>query len=329
MVLNVFHFAGVQEMQVTLGLPRLIEIFDARKIPTTPAMEIHLDKDFNDEKDAKVLAEKIKEAKLKEILSEAKINFSDKKIEFIIDNKAIKHIHMSINTVAEKISGKGKINVKNDSIILSVPDLGFKEIYKLKEKLKESIISGVKGIRQVLIVKREKGYVILTAGSNLAEIIKIKGVNPERTITNDIYEMANVFGIESARQVIMNEIRKVLGSQGLDIDERHLKLVADAMTIDGEIRGMTRMGIIARKSSILAKASFETPIKHFVNATIKGGKDELLSVIENIILNQPVPVGTGLPGLMVKITGPLVREKGRKTGKRENKNNEYINIPNI
>ncbi|MBI2628672.1 DNA-directed RNA polymerase subunit A' [Candidatus Pacearchaeota archaeon] len=318
MVLNVFHFAGVQEMQVTLGLPRLIEIFDARKMPSTPAMEIHLDKDFNDEKDAKVLAEKIKEAKLKEILSEAKINFSDKKIEFIIDNKAIRHTHMSINTVAEKIAIKGyKISVKNDSIILSIPDLGFKEIYKLKEKLKESIISGVKGIKQVLIVKRERGYVILTAGSNLAEIIKVKGVAPERTITNDIYEMANVFGIESARQVIMNEIRKVLGSQGLDIDERHLKLVADAMTIDGEIRGMTRMGIIARKSSILAKASFETPIKHFVNATIKGGKDELLSVIENIILNQPVPVGTGLPGLMVKITGPLVREKDRKTLKKE------------
>ena len=318
MVLNVFHFAGVQEMQVTLGLPRLIEIFDARKMPTTPAMEIHLDKDFNDEKDAKVLAEKIKEAKLKEILSEAKINFSDKKIEFVIDNKTIKFTHMSINTVAEKIAVKGyKINVKNDSIILSVPDLGFKEIYKLKEKLKETIISGIKGIKQVLIVKRERGYVILTAGSNLAEIIKVKGVNPERTITNDIYEMAAVFGIESARQVIINEIKKVLGSQGLDIDERHLKLVADAMTIDGEVRGMTRMGIIARKSSILAKASFETPIKHFVNATIKGGKDELLSVIENIILNQPVPVGTGLPGLMVKITGPLVREKDKKVGKKE------------
>jgi len=81
------------------------------------------------------------------------------------------------------------------------------------------------------------------------------------------------------------------------------------MTVDGEIRGMTRMGIIARKSSILARASFETPIKHFVNATIKASRDELLSVIENIILNQPVPVGTGLPGLMVKITGPLVDKK--------------------
>ena len=175
--------------------------------------------------------------------------------------------------------------------------------------MKNSIISGVKGISQVLIVKKEKEYVILTAGSNLKDIIEVKGVSRDKTVTNDIYEVADIFGIEAAREVIIGEIYKVINSQGLDIDKRHLKLVADAMTVDGEIRGMTRMGIIARKSSILARASFETPIKHFVNATIKASRDELLSVIENIILNQPVPVGTGLPGLMVKITGPLVDKK--------------------
>ena len=135
-----------------------------------------------------------------------------------------------------------------------------------------------------------------------------------------MYEIADVLGIEAARRAIINEIDRVLNSQGLDIDKRHLKLVADAMSVDGEIRGMTRMGIISKKSSILARASFETPIKHFVDATIKGRRDELLSVIENIILNQPVPVGTGLPGLMVKITGPLVQEKDMKKEKKESKN---------
>ena len=178
--------------------------------------------------------------------------------------------------------------------------------------MKNTIVSGVKGISQVLIINRDGNYIILTAGSNLKEIVKIKGVNANKTITNDLYETAEVFGIEAARQLIINEISKVINSQGLDINQRHLKLVADAMTTDGEVRGMTRMGIIARKTSILAKASFETPIKHFVNATIKAGKDELHSVIENIILNQPVPVGTGLPGLMVKITGPLAEQKSAK-----------------
>ena len=42
MILNTFHFAGVAEMNISLGLPRLIEIFDARKNPSTPRMELYL-----------------------------------------------------------------------------------------------------------------------------------------------------------------------------------------------------------------------------------------------------------------------------------------------
>jgi DNA-directed RNA polymerase subunit A" len=84
------------------------------------------------------------------------------------------------------------------------------------------------------------------------------------------------------------------------------------MTNSAEIKGVTRMGIIAQKSSILARATFETPVPQFVKATIKGGKDKLLSVIENIILNQPVPVGTGLPGLLVRVIGPLTKRDADK-----------------
>jgi DNA-directed RNA polymerase subunit A" len=94
-------------------------------------------------------------------------------------------------------------------------------------------------------------------------------------------------------------------------------LVADAMTSSGIVKGITRMGIISDKSSVLARASFETPIKHFVAATKSGKKDRLASVIENIILNQPVPVGTGLPGLLVRVTGPLSNEK--ESSKSESK----------
>jgi DNA-directed RNA polymerase subunit A' len=316
MALNVFHFAGVQEMQITLGLPRLIEIFDARKEPSTPTMEIYLDKEHNNEKDAKIIAEKIKQFKLEELLSEAKINFSDKKIMLKLNLNAVKRAHTSAEKIIENLKSKDyKLKINDDSIIVNMPDADFKEIYKVKEKLKSTIISGVKGINQILISKRDSDYVILTNGSNLKDIIEFKGVDARKIKTNNVYEVAEVFGIEAARQAIFDEIKNVLNSQGLEINKRHIKLVSDAMTVDGEIRGMTRMGIIAKKSSILARASFETPIKQFINATIKGSKDDLVSVIENIILNQPVPIGTGLPGLMVKITGSLSGEA--KDGKKQ------------
>ncbi|MEM0465683.1 MAG: DNA-directed RNA polymerase subunit A' [Candidatus Pacearchaeota archaeon] len=317
MALNVFHFAGISEMQITSGLPRLIEIFDARRNPSTPEMEIHLDKEHNNEKDAKIIAEKIQEIKLKDIVREIKINFAEKKIEATIDTEAVKRVHSSIDTIVKRLNEetkicKGGVKAKGNVIVFTQKDTNFKELYKLKEKLKEVVISGIKGIEQILVIKRDEEYIILTAGTNLKEVIKFKGVDPNKTISNNIHEVCEVFGIEVARSTIIKEIEKVINSQGLNINERHLRLIADAMTSEGHVNGITRMGIISQKSSILARASFETPIKHFVNATLKDNKDELDSVIENIILNQPVPIGTGLPGLMVEVTGPLSDKKPKK-----------------
>jgi DNA-directed RNA polymerase subunit A' len=319
MVLNTFHMAGVSEMQITAGLPRLIEIFDARRTPSSPKMEIFLNKEFNNEKAAKTFAEKIKEVKVKEISSEINLNFGEKKIEIKIDNKGLRQTHTSLKTVVERLNFLGfSVKEKQDSLVLSAESMSFKEIYKLKEKLKETIISGVKKVGQVLVVKREGNYVIITLGTNLEDILKFKEVDASKTISNDLHEVADIFGIEVARRLIINEISDTINAQGLDIDKRHMRLIADAMTNTGTVRGVTRMGIIAQKSSILARATFETPVKQFVNASIKGERENLSSVIENIILNQPVPVGTGLPGLMVKVVGPLVKkDKDKKIAEKE------------
>ncbi len=320
MVLRVFHHAGVAQMQITQGLPRLIEIFDARKIPSTPQMEVYLDKEFDNEKDARVIAEKIKEVKLKEILSEIKLDFANKKIEIVLDSKALRSAHTGASKIADRLQEKGfKVKGNDEKISLNLSELDYKAMYKLKEKLKETIVSGVKGITQVVVSYREGDYVIITSGSNIKEVMEIKGVNPHKILSNDIFDTYSVLGIEAARATIVNEVRKVLESQGLDINERHLKLVADAMTSSGTVKGVTRMGIISEKASILARATFETPDKQFINATIQGGRDELRSVIENILLNQAIPVGTGLPGLLVKITGPLVDPKLEKEKAKEAK----------
>lgn len=313
MVLNTFHSAGVAEVQVTTGLPRIIEILDARKVPKTPAMEILLDKAHNNEKDARIIAEKIKEIKLKEVISSISIDFGSKKIKIAFDSKALKTAHISANKAAEVLGEKGfDVKALSDGLVLDMSKEDYKDIYKTKEKIKEVILTGVKNVSQVLVVKREGNYVILTAGSNLKDVMKVKGVDPDNVISNDLHETSAVLGIEAARQLIIDEINKVINSQGLAIDSKHAMLVADTMTASGTVKGITRMGIIGDKSSILARASFETPVKQFVQATKTGKKDSLKSVIENIILNQPVPVGTGLPGLLVKVTGNLSKDKEKK-----------------
>jgi DNA-directed RNA polymerase beta' subunit len=74
------------------------------------------------------------------------------------------------------------------------------------------------------------------------------------------------------------------------------------MCNSGQIKGITRYGVVSGKSSVLARASFETPIKHIISAALVGESDKLSSVVENVMLNQQVPVGTGLPNLKTKIT---------------------------
>jgi DNA-directed RNA polymerase subunit A" len=149
-------------------------------------------------------------------------------------------------------------------------------------------------------VKRGEEFIIVTAGTNLKAVLSLDFVDSTRTISNDLYEIQKLFGIEAVRQLVVHEVYKVINEQGLNVDIRHLMLVADAMCVTGKLKGITRYGVVSQKSSVLAKASFETPLRHFINAALVGEKDELNSVVENVMVNQPVPLGTGLPVIVTK-----------------------------
>ncbi len=318
MTLNTFHFAGVAEVNVTLGLPRLIEIFDARKNISTPMMEIYIDKAHNkDENKVRKIAGKIKETTLEEVASEFSINLIDNTVEVELSKTKMKVLGLNEEDVSKLVSANLKdVKVSRSKTTLKFTfnkekDVSVIEVYKLKESLKSMFIGGVKGIKQVLPVKGDNGFMILTAGSNLKEILQMKEIDISKTRSNDIFETQKVLGIEAARQAIITEASKVITDQGLDVDIRHIMFIADLMTSGGAVKGITRSGITGEKQSILARASFETPIKHLVNASLKGEIDELNSVIENVMLNQAVPLGTGLPDLVARMDEQK-KEKGVK-----------------
>ncbi len=306
MTLDTKHFAGFSEMDISSGLPRVIEVFDGRKKIKTPTMTIFLKSPYNKGKDIKKIALSIKELVLQDISSEFLLSIADSVIEVVLDPIKLKEFHLKSSDVAKivKKSTKGiNIKLKDDKLILNVKtkDESLNFIYKIKEKLKTVYISGIKKVSQVLPVKQGDEYIIKTGGTNLVGVLGLSFVDTERTFSNDIYEVAEVLGIEAARQLVMNETSKVFESQGINVNIRHFMLVSDTMTHSGKIKGITRYGIVSEKASVLARASFETPIKHIIGASLLGEVDKLNSVIENVMLNQPVPVGTGLPGLITKI----------------------------
>ena len=95
----------------------------------------------------------------------------------------------------------------------------------------------------------------------------------------------------------INEARNTLENQGLSVDVRHIMLVADIMTSEGEVKSIGRHGISGEKSSVLARAAFEETGKHLLRASIRGEVDDLTGIIENIIIGQPIPLGTGSIGV--------------------------------
>ena len=90
MTLNTFHFAGVAEMNVTMGLPRLIELLDGRKEISTPNMEIFLRSPYNKGKDIKEIAMQIRETAFGEFITEFTLNIADLKVECTLDKERLK-----------------------------------------------------------------------------------------------------------------------------------------------------------------------------------------------------------------------------------------------
>jgi DNA-directed RNA polymerase subunit A" len=317
MTLNTFHFAGVSEMNVTTGLPRIIEVLDGRAEISTKMMYVHLKKPYSEGKDIKKIAESIKETTLKEYVREVSIDVAESQMTMILNEEKLNRVGLNIAAIIkmlEKAFAKGysfKASKESNNILLvksTSKEDDLNHIYKLKEKLQDVYINGIKGIKQVLPVRRGEEYIIVTSGSNFKDLFKLEFVNPDKTTTNDIFEIEKTLGIEAARIAIMKEVNKVIEEQGLNVDVRHIMLIADIMTTSGYVLGVNRYGIVKEKPSVLARASFETPIKHIISASISGEVDHLRSVIENVMINQVVPVGTGTPKMVMK----SVKEKAEK-----------------
>ncbi len=171
------------------------------------------------------------------------------------------------------------------------------DLKKLLNKVSAQLVKGVKGVGRVLVTEEAGEWVIRTDGSNLPKVLDIQGLDPKRTTTNHVHEIAQTLGVEAARNALIKEAMGVLEEQGLDVDIRHVMLVADIMTVTGDVRQIGRHGISGEKSSVLARAAFEITVPNIVEAAIKGESDPLRGVTENVIVGQSIPIGTGLVDL--------------------------------
>ncbi len=311
MTLRTFHYAGVEEFSVTQGLPRLIEIVDARRFPSTPQQTIYLEEPYNQSEEKAIEVHKrIEQIRIEQITHDVDLDFVNWNIviNLIPDICEKKGIDIdSIPEILKRYKKKGTIKREGNSIIIDPQTEDLQSLQKLREKILKKVVKGVRGIKRGLLTPTDdkKEWVIKTEGTNMPGVVQIEGVDITRTVSNHIHEIEKLFGIEAARNLIINEAQKVLEQQGLDVDKRHLLILSDLMCVEGSIQSIGRHGISGSKSSVFARAAFEVTVNQLLDAGLYGEEERLLGIPENVIIGQVVPMGTGRVSVMFDLDANL------------------------
>lgn len=305
MTMRTFHYAGVAEINVTLGLPRLIEIVDARKEPSTPTMTVYLEADYGVDRDkAREVSWQIEAAPLQEF-GDITTDMENMHVVVHLNTKVCDKRKISPMDIMEAAPKKirdrrhyrdfeHEIDEANSTLIFSPKNKdSYQNLFQLAEHVRNVIVQGIDDINRVVVRKESGEYILYTEGSNLNDVFDVVGVDTTRTRTNNISEIANVLGIEAARNAIIHETVSTLNEQGIAVDVRHLMLVADMMCMEGEIKQIGRHGIAGEKESVLSRAAFEVTVNHLLDAAVANEVDELSGVTENVIVGQPIQLGTG------------------------------------
>ena len=302
LTLRTFHWAGVATYSITTGLPRLKEIFDAVETPSTPLIKVFLEPGYNrSERMAKKVLDKIQAVTITKIIEKDGYSLQPEynRIKIVLDRKKLAEKELTVDDVIEVLRKVGKARVEQDSkrkyTIYVYPEDEEMTLSTLSNKIQEVVIKGIKGIERAHLRKSEwKEYYIVVQGKDLSPLLFIEGVDTSRIETNNIHNMAKIFGIEAARRLIMKEAKDVLDNYGLEVDIRHIMFVADLITHRGKIDSVGRYGVSGKKASVLARAAFEETSKHIFRAGALGMKDNLLGSTENVIVGGIAPVGTGI-----------------------------------
>lgn len=204
------------------------------------------------------------------------------------------------------VSSKFEIFLDSNQVILDEKVAYITEDNKLEIYIEDVVIpnlnkltiSGIEGISETLFNFKDNEWYLNTYGSNFIKILSLEFVDKERTVSNNIFEIYNTLGIEATRQHLLNEFRQITGDHTV-MNERHLTVLVDVMTLRGFISSISRYGMKREFTGPLAKASFEESLMNFLNAGAFGEKENTCGTSASVICGKIGNFGTGICDLMV------------------------------
>ena len=244
-----------------------------------------------------------------------RLNFDKEKMK-LYDIKMI-DIYTKLNSIYDKVVEAVYSDDNADECVFRIKmietiikDISFDDQLAAIKALEHNIIhqvllKGYKGIKKVSLNKKKYTkynyetfkfdniveWVLDTDGTNLIEVLSNPNIDSTRTISNDIREIFETFGIEAARTALYHELINVTSEDAMNY--RHLSLLIDTMTYKGQLMSIDRHGINRGDIGPLAKSSFEETTDMLINASIFSEYDNVNGVSANVMLGQVAPCGTG------------------------------------
>ncbi|MDI1496282.1 MAG: DNA-directed RNA polymerase subunit A' [Cenarchaeum symbiont of Oopsacas minuta] len=304
MTLRTFHFAGIRERNVTLGLPRLIELVDARKKPNTPTMDIYLDEESKGSREKAInIARNVLQTKVNVLVGEMDTDYATE-IKITLNPTRLTERGCTIQDVVDALTSNKKFKIEeydNILILKLVEESDAPTVITIRNKVLNTTVKGVPDITRVTMVQNDGQWVIQTTGSNLTKVLAVPGIDRKNVRTNNVFEIAGTLGIEAARNALINELHNTLADQGLEVDLRYIMLVSDLMCSRGYMQQIGRHGIAGTKDSVLARAAFEITVPTIARAALSGETEQLKGVTENVIVGSNIPIGSGTVDLYMQV----------------------------
>ena len=252
---------------------------------------IHLDREKISEFDITMLDIKIKfinfwnekmldNKKKKSLLS--KISNACILTNYINSSDPVIHIRLELNNIDDKTLSEflstllTEFYIKGNEKIKKIDNIAHDDIVHFKDDGE---------------IVRGKEYVIYSAGINFEKIREIPFIDQNRTICNDIKVVHELYGIESARSILLKEISGIFSDS---INYHHIVMVCDLMTHTGNITSIDRFGINKLGIGVLSRATFEKTMEILTYAAVYNQTDYLKNVSSSIMLGKPFKGGTGL-----------------------------------
>lgn len=170
-------------------------------------------------------------------------------------------------------------------------------------QLNASKLFGIPNIKDYLIEKNnhDDTFVVHTQGNNFQMLLTCPYINTQKTVSNNMWNIYEVLGIEATREFLISEFTNIVSSDGTFINGCHIELLVDIMTFSGSIISISRYGMKNDQFGALAKASFEESLDNFLKAGFFSETETTQDVSASIICGKRPNIGTGLCDVLLDI----------------------------